>query len=1175
MVERLTGPALRQIVSDRRNHKGNRLRFSRLRLNGFKSFVDPTDLIIHQGLTGVVGPNGCGKSNLLEALRWVMGENRPTAMRGGEMEDVIFAGAATRPARNFAEVALVIDNSERLAPSGFNEADQIEIIRRITRDAGSAYKANTKDVRARDIQMLFADASTGSHSPALVRQGQISELINAKPKSRRRVLEEAAGISGLYQRRHEAELRLSATETNLARLDDVLEALATQLASLARQARQAARYREIGDELRRTEGMLLFRRWREADLARLEADANLRDRLLLAAKAETAARMAVDLRASADDALPPLREEEAIAAAILQRLSVQQSTLADQESRALALIDTLRARVDQLGRDSDREAGLNHDAVETIARLEWELDQLTRANDGHEDRLAEAAEAARIAAATLSDHETVQTQSTEDAARLSARHQSAQRLLHDTRTTVERTEADAAAAKLAVIAADDAQSAASEAFAIAESAVEAALSLADAADDALAQTESARADVQSREADARAARSTAEGEANALRAEVAALARLVEREALAGSQIMDLLQVTPGYEAALGAALADDLRAPEVSKDRRSGWARLSDYPSPQPLPTGAKPLSTWVKAPAVLARRLGQTGLVARADGPLLQTDLLPGQRLVSIEGDLWRWDGLRAAAEDAPSAAALRLQQLNRLVQLKRDLEEVAAKAEGARQAHDLLHQRLADLARADQLARDARRAADARVTEASRTAARSEADRSIAAGKLDAATLAVTRFEDEAMAARARLRDADTAVHSLPDLNAARAAGEIAKIAVEAARITMLTRRSAQDELRREGEARTRRRQEATKEISGWRHRLETAEKRSTELADRKATTTDELTEALAAPEDIAVLREDLHDAMQAADARRAAAADALAIAETAAREAHMAERDTERLAGDAREARARSEARAEATAETVALAEARIAEETDATPAALLATLGTDPGTMPDAESLQTDVDRLKRQRESLGAVNLRAEDDAISVQVEHDTLLQEKTDLDEAVKKLRSGISALNREGRERLLTAFEQVNANFATLFTHLFGGGEARLVLVESDDPLEAGLEIMCQPPGKKLATLSLLSGGEQTLTALALIFGVFLANPAPICVLDEVDAPLDDANVTRFCDLLDEMTRRTDTRFLIITHHAVTMARMDRLFGVTMAEQGVSQLVSVDLKKAEALVA
>ncbi len=249
--------------------------------------------------------------------------------------------------------------------------------------------------------------------------------------------------------------------------------------------------------------------------------------------------------------------------------------------------------------------------------------------------------------------------------------------------------------------------------------------------------------------------------------------------------------------------------------------------------------------------------------------------------------------------------------------------------------------------------------------------------------------------------------------------------------------------------------------------------------------------------------------------------------------------------------------------------------RIREETDNTPGTLLQSLGADPDRMPGAEALDNDVQRLRRQRDALGAVNLRAEEDAKEVQAEHDTLVMEKADLEEAIKKLRAGIAGLNREGRERLLTAFEQVNGNFRMLFTHLFGGGEANLVLVESDDPLEAGLEIMCQPPGKKLATLSLLSGGEQTLTALALIFAVFLANPAPICVLDEVDAPLDDANVTRFCDLMDEMTRRTDTRFLVITHHAVTMSRMDRLFGVTMAEQGVSQLVSVDLKRAEALVA
>ncbi|MEJ1993222.1 MAG: AAA family ATPase, partial [Maritimibacter sp.] len=323
------------------------MRFTKLRLNGFKSFVDPTDLVIADGLTGVVGPNGCGKSNLLEALRWVMGETRASAMRGGGMEDVIFAGASTRPARNFAEVALTIDNSERLAPAGFNDSDTLDITRRITRDAGSAYKVNSKDVRARDVQMLFADASTGAHSPALVRQGQISELINAKPKNRRRILEEAAGISGLYQRRHEAELKLKNTESNLLRVEDVIEQLAAQLGQLARQAKQAARYRAIGAELRKAEGLLLYRRWKEADEARLAAERTLAERVTEASKAEAAARAAAKARQAAEDKLPPLREEEAIAAAVLQRLQVSRDQLADQEAQAQDRIETLKARIAQ------------------------------------------------------------------------------------------------------------------------------------------------------------------------------------------------------------------------------------------------------------------------------------------------------------------------------------------------------------------------------------------------------------------------------------------------------------------------------------------------------------------------------------------------------------------------------------------------------------------------------------------------------------------------------------------------------------------------------------------------------------------------------------------------------------------------------------------------------------
>ncbi|KJS43024.1 MAG: chromosome segregation protein SMC, partial [Roseovarius sp. BRH_c41] len=869
-------------------------------MTGFKSFVDPIDLIIAGGLTGVVGPNGCGKSNLLEALRWVMGENRPTAMRGDGMEDVIFAGAATRPARNFAEVVIHLDNSDRLAPAGFNDSDHLEIVRRITRDVGSAYKVNGKDVRARDVQMLFADASTGAHSPALVRQGQISELINAKPKSRRRILEEAAGISGLYQRRHEAELKLRGAETNLTRVDDVVEQLAAQLAQLARQAKQAARYRQIGEELRLAEGLLLYRRWKEADFARARAEDELRDRTTAAARAEVGAREAAKARAKAEEALPKLREEEAIAAAILQRLSVQRDALGEQEVNARDRIATLRGRIEQLARDIERESGLNRDAVDTIARLDWEAGELVKGADGHEARLDAAQAEAREAAQILQQRENDLSQMTEDMARLAARHQSAQRLLEDSRKTLAKSEAEAERARSAQSQSHDALAKAQADHAAAIEAEAGAVAAAEAAELALVDADEARAEAQAQEAEARAARSEAEGEVNALRAEVTALAKLVQRDTAEGGQVMDRLQVQQGFEKALGAALADDLRAPEVEADGPSGWTVLPGYAAPQMLPEGVTALSNHVSVPEVLARRMSQIGLIDPEDAARLQALLKPGQRLVSTEGDLWRWDGFRAWAEDAPSAAALRLQQLNRLEELKQQLEHATARADGAMRAHEALREALIRRTDEDRTARDARRAADTAVNEANRFLSRAEADRNLAGSRLESLGLAVTRHDEEAMAARKSLSEAEKGIADLGDLEAARADLETIKMAVEAARMMMMTKRSGADELRREGERRTRRSQEITKEISGWRHRLDTAEKRIAELAERKLDSEEELTDASAAPEILAAKRAELGEEITRSEARRAAAADALSTAEGEARQAALDEREAERLA-----------------------------------------------------------------------------------------------------------------------------------------------------------------------------------------------------------------------------------------------------------------------------------
>lgn len=1151
------------------------MRFTKLRLNGFKSFVDPTDLVIADGLTGVVGPNGCGKSNLLEALRWVMGENRPTAMRGAGMEDVIFGGAATRNARNFAEVSLQIDNKDRLAPAGFNDEDQIDIIRRITRDAGSAYKLNGKDVRARDVSMLFADASTGAHSPALVRQGQISELINARPKARRRILEEAAGISGLYQRRHEAELKLKGAEANLSRTDDVLDQLSGQLNTLARQAKQASRYREIGTELRLTEGLLLFVRWRDADAARLRAEEALREGLASAAQAEKAALEAVKAREAAEEALPPLREEDTIAAAILQRLLVERDSLQAEADRAAAAVETLTNRITQIDKDREREEALNADAGETVARLQDERADLQRAQKGQDDRLGDARDAVTDARSVLAGQEAELSDLTEQSAALAARYQAIERRMGEAEKAVTRNIADAQAAeKAANDAADRLQTLKREAEE-ATDALTRATDLAARAEETLLETEAARADAQTHETEARSARSEAEGRAGTLDAEVTALARVLERDRGDGDQVLDEIKVSPGFEAAIGAALSDDLKAARATTAGATGWTDLPGYDATAALPQGAQPAAEVAQAPAVLGRRLSQVGIIDAADGPRLQPDLQPGQRLVSREGDLWRWDGFAVAAADAVSTAARRLEQANRLSELEEERLRARNKADAAKAAHEDLALRLNQLTEADKSARAARRDAETQLSQASRAAARAEADQSVLDGKLETLRLTASRHAEEADTARAELTRAQDALSELDDLDAVRGRLADVKTTVEAARMTMLAKRAAFDEVKRDGEDRVSRIAKIGTEITNWQNRLTNAASRLAELEKRKGEAEAALIDARQKPGEIAMRREQLAIQISESEARKAASADALSVGEMNLRAASGTERDTERAASEARELRAAAKARRDAAMEAVQAAADRITEEMELTPETLLETLGDLPEPMPTADHIEQNVMRLRRQRDALGAVNLRAEEDSREVREEHDTLANEKVDLEEAIAKLRTGINSLNKEGRERLLKAFDEVNENFSRLFTHLFGGGEARLVLVESDDPLEAGLEILCQPPGKKLSTLSLLSGGEQTLTALALIFGVFLANPAPICVLDEVDAPLDDANVTRFCDMLDEMTRMTNTRFLTITHHAVTMARMDRLFGVTMGEQGVSQLVSVDLKAAETLVA
>ncbi|WP_018182559.1 chromosome segregation protein SMC [Kaistia granuli] len=1147
------------------------MKFTRLRVHGFKSFVEGTDFLIEPGLTGVVGPNGCGKSNLVEALRWVMGESSYKNMRASGMDDVIFAGSGKRPARNMAEVTLVVDNHDHKAPAAFNDADVLEVTRRIERESGSVYKINGKDVRARDVQLLFADASTGARSPAMVGQGRIGELISAKPQARRAVLEEAAGISGLYSRRNEAELRLRAAEQNLERLEDVLSELESQLEALRRQARQANRYRNLSADIRKTEATVLYLRMLASAVQMRDAEAALQAAgETVVARSEAQAKAARD-QAVAASVLPGLREAEAAAAAGLQRMTLARDALDSDERRMKERLVDLDRRLAQLNEDILREQRMVSENAAILEGLDREEQILRRDETEAVGRQAEADTARGLAEAKLAETERKLAEATAAHAAIAARKSELERAHRESgeRTVRARNQlADVDRELIALVR----QIAELPGVAPAQEAVSAGEAAVATAEEKALAAERQSALARDAETSARAPLAEAERALSGIETEARTLAKILGSGAPAGKRppLLDTLTVAKGYEAALAAAFGDALDASDdgAMAAHWRGVAPLGDDPQ---LPAGAQPLAAKVKAPDLLARALAQTGLVARDQGQALQPQLRTGQLLVSREGDLWRWDGYVATAE-APTAAAMRLANRNRLAELEE--AAIGARARVAEQQSILAQTALAARAAQEQerLARDAGRAAQRTLDEARSRLATVERE----AGRLTSRRGALEESR-ERMAASvsetdAQRIEAETALAAAADPLAAQQDVMILRGAVAEERGALSEARAAADGLTRETDIRRRRLAAIAAERQNWQERATNADSQIRILASRRSEIETERSGLADAPAEIEQKRRTLLSEITKAEAGKRDAADALGQAEATLVAYDRASQDAMTALSEAREQRGRGEERLKATQERRLEIEARILEILDCAPHEVVQLAEIDPSApMPDLGQLETRLDRLRQEREKLGGVNLRADDEAVEVAARREALIKDRDDLIEAIRRLRQGIASLNREGRERLLAAFDVVNGHFQRLFTHLFGGGAAELQLTESDDPLEAGLEIMASPPGKKQQPMTLLSGGEQALTALALIFGVFLTNPAPICVLDEVDAPLDDHNVERFCNLLDEMARTTDTRFVTITHNPITMARMNRLFGVTMGERGVSQLVSVDLETAE----
>ncbi len=868
------------------------INFKTLKVKGFKSFVEPTEIQIEKGLTGIVGPNGCGKSNLVEAFRFVMGELSPKQMRGSELDDVIFNGTSDRPAWDIAEVTIDLDNKNRMAPSIFNETDSIEVTRRIWRGEGSEYRVNGKEVRLKDVQLLFADAATGARSTSMVSQGRVGAIIAAKPEQRRTLLEEAAGITGLHSRRHEAELRLNATENNLERVKDVLQAQNEQLVILKKQSKQAERYKYIQKDITKARAQLFYKKWiDEKEKLKKNQDKIENETNLVNDQTHVVAQLNTEYE-RVQESLPNLRIEENKTASELQKNTINLENQEKEIERANIAVDEINVRIEQIKNDIEREKFLFEDAKQNLERVKEEKSVLLKQQG---DLFLNP-----------SEH------------------------IDDIKLSSKKNE----------------------------------------------------------------------------------------------NPIIDYIDFEDGLEQAVAAVFSDELIA-SVDEAQSSFWRMLEKEDTN--FSGNVVKFSKLIKAPDNLKKKLEFIGLIENKDNIMeLQKNLKPGQILVSKLGEIWRWDGYVSKGKQNNSTKAILDQLKNR--------------------------------------------------------------------------------------------------------------------------RIKQLSAEEKQ-----------------------WNDISIKADQRIEELNSREKTLIEELSNLRSVPDDVSNEKIKIQNMIDDNKIIYEEIASKLKETEQKSNEINRKLKLEEIKLTELREERIRTEGIINTINEAIKLLTTQVKERLNVSLDDLFEIGEINPNkALGDIDYLEKRLERLIGEQERLGGVNLLAEQESKDLEEKVNTIKKDQSDLLNAITKLREAIDSLNTEGRQRLLAAYGIVNENFQKLFTRLFGGGKAYLKFTDESDPLQAGLEIFASPPGKKLQNLNLLSGGEQALTALSLLFAVFLSNPAPICVLDEVDAPLDDTNVDRFCSLVEEIAKTSSTKFLVITHHRMTMARVNRLFGVTMPEKGVSQLVSVDLEKA-----
>ncbi len=1135
------------------------MKFKSIRISGFKSFLEPTEIDLNEGLTGIVGPNGCGKSNIVEAIKWVMGENSARQMRGEGMDDVIFSGSNERPARNFAEVTIKLDNTEKKAPANFNQFDEIEISRKIERDKGSTYRVNSKQVRSRDVQLIFADTATGARSSGIVSQGRISQIIEHSLEDRRIILEEAANIKGLHNRRHEAELKLNGATDNLSRLLDIENTYNEQLIELEKQGRKAARYRSVGDRLRKAEASLFLSLLNTAEKEFDELETKFEKSKNNVEEAQINLSKNTKSKLEIFNKLPELRKTEIEKAAILQSLNISKIRLEEEEATSKFTLNNVLNQITQIETDIKREIEIKDDANKTIANLLLEKDKLqldtkdftTKKNDASK-KVNELKIKSEDADAKLSSINSEIFSIKSDKSDLENR-------INNLKGKIKNSEDQISQFNI------------TEDKKLIDEHNKKRVNIEKLIKEESNKLELIKKQLETKEnlnINLKEKKDKIDYDLNVMRADLHSLSSLLGYDEFKNNTLEATIDDIGNLQDAIGSVLGETILAPVKSdnsdEQNISYWKKITAK-FEEKLPKGATPIISKIKKNSILDIALIGIGIVENEKTAFkLQKELSFGQALTTLKGGLWRWDGY-VQPLGVQNSYSERLQQITKLRNLQ---DELPSKEKDELTIVDEINQNELELKKIFGTTKEIESKINLLNNELN--------DTKLSISSLDSKIVSITILlkEHQNILDTSQKELVDLETLSKKSLNLPTLLADELKIrnAADQCRNELTDAMAAEQQIRNQESYQQRNLMQIKNQKNDWENRKDEAETRIKSLKERLDNLKEDKSRLEKLPDNFVEKANELNIKIETAEQKRNLAADRLVQTETLLNEAEKLEKSSEQNLSSFREDMIKVEAALNLASTKIENIEDRVYEKLRVKSKQLkeIVNLSDNEELNTSIETLEKTVQRLLNERESLGAVNLRAEEEMNEMRQKIELMSKERVDLELAIEKLKSGIFELNKEGRQRLKDSFELVNKNFKNLFKELFGGGDAELKLVGDDDPLKAGLEILASPPGKKMQLLSLLSGGEQALTAISLIFSVFLCNPAPICILDEVDAALDDSNVSRFCNLLDKIVDETETYFLVVTHHRLTMAKMNRLFGVTMEQKGISRLVSVDLEQA-----